>query len=109
MTDDVSSIRKSRSLYGFISRLVSVLMLAVVLNAAVTVGIVAYFRSQIYETNHRQQQQGLLVEDRLCVSLDKLAALKPPSGNPDTNPSRAFEQEQHKILSELGPDIHCPG
>jgi len=45
----------------------------------------------------------------LCTSLDALAALQPPTGNSATNPSRAYEQQQHMILAGLAKDIKCPG
>ena len=56
-----------------------------------------------------QQQQGLLVEQKLCSTLGKLAALRPPPGNPKTNPSRAFEDNLHAALDGLGPDLGCKG
>lgn len=55
-----------------------------------------------------QRRQGVLIEQRLCTSLNRLAALSPPPGSPADNPSRAYEQDQHAILAELGPDVGCP-
>ena len=54
-----------------------------------------------------QQRQGAMIEQRLCTTLDRLAALKPPPGNPASNPSRAFDQEQQAALAQLGPDVGC--
>jgi hypothetical protein len=54
-----------------------------------------------------QQRQGAMVEQKLCTTLGKLAVLKPPPGNPSANPSRAFDQELHSTLAQLGPDIGC--
>jgi hypothetical protein len=54
-----------------------------------------------------QQRQGELLEDKLCTTFGKLASLKPPAGNPATNPSRAFDQNQHALLVQLGPDLGC--
>jgi hypothetical protein len=56
-----------------------------------------------------QQRQGAMIEQRLCTSLDRLAALKPPAGNPATNPSRAFDDDQHAVLAQLGTDVGCRG
>lgn len=54
-----------------------------------------------------QQRQGQVLEQKLCTSLDRLAALAPPGGQPGSNPSRAYEQSQHEILAQLGPDLGC--
>ena len=56
-----------------------------------------------------QQRQGAMIEQRLCTSLARLAALKPPPGNPAKNPSRAFDDEQHAVLAQLGADVGCEG
>jgi len=54
-----------------------------------------------------QRRQARQVEHKLCMSFGKLAALKPPPGNPADNPSRAYLQNQHDILAGVGPDIGC--
>jgi hypothetical protein len=54
-----------------------------------------------------RQQQGTAIEQKLCTTLAKLSALPPPGGTPVSNPSRAFEQQLHATLDELGPDIGC--
>ena len=54
-----------------------------------------------------QQRQGVLIERRLCTTLDRLSELQPPPGNPAANPSRAFDQKLHDTLSQLGPDLGC--
>lgn len=51
---------------------------------------------------------GRVLEHKLCTTFGKLAALKPPPGNPNTNPSRAWEQGEHAILDQVGPDLQCP-
>lgn len=56
-----------------------------------------------------QQRQGAALEQRLCTTLGRLTALKPPPGNPAANPSRAFDQQQHAVLAQLGPDVGCKG
>lgn len=60
---------------------------------------------------HREQAaqhaQGAVFEKRLCITLDRLAALTPPAGSPAENPSRAFEQQLAATLAELGPDVGC--
>jgi hypothetical protein len=60
---------------------------------------------------HREQEaqlQAATAEFRaLCTTFTKLAALKPPQGNPATNPSRAYLQGQHDTLDQLGTDLGC--
>ena len=60
-------------------------------------------------TQAAQRKAGAALEKKLCTTFGKLAALKPPPGNPDTNPSRAYLQGQHAILAEVEADISCPG
>lgn len=60
-----------------------------------------------------QQRAGAEIVGKLCTSLAPLAGLaqlKPPAGNPDTNPSRAFEQQlviKLTPLAQLAPDLGC--
>ena len=54
-----------------------------------------------------QRRQGEAVERSLCTTLGHLAALKPPPGNPVTNPSRAFDDRLHATLDGLAPDLGC--
>lgn len=60
-----------------------------------------------------QRQQGVLLEEKLCSTLEPLttlAKLKPPSGNPNDNPSRAYEQQlSAKLapLAQLSSDLGC--
>ena len=61
----------------------------------------------VNSTQAAARRQGELVERRLCTTLDRLAVLRPPPGNPVTNPSRAFDQHLHATLSQLGPDLGC--
>jgi hypothetical protein len=54
-----------------------------------------------------QEQQARSVDQKLCSTLDKLAALKAPPGSATDNPSRAYEQQLAMTLAELKPDIGC--
>ena len=54
-----------------------------------------------------QQQAGVILGRKLCATFGALAALKPPPGDPKTNPSRAFEQQLHATLDQLGADLGC--
>ena len=55
-----------------------------------------------------QRAQGAAFERRLCTSLGRLAALRPPGGSP-SDLSRAYLLQQHQVLAELGPDVGCRG
>jgi type II secretory pathway pseudopilin PulG len=71
-------------------------------------------QEQQYEAGQRQEQAqqraaGALVIAKLCTTFGELAANKPPAGNPNTNPSRAYDQRNHEILDGVGPDIGCGG
>lgn len=54
-----------------------------------------------------QEKQGQRTLHLLCTTLNQLAANQPPAGNPATNPARRYEQRNHAILAQLGPDIGC--
>lgn len=71
-------------------------------------------QQQAYEAGQRRDQAeqraaGVLVIRKLCTTFGELAANKPPAGNPNTNPSRGYDQRNHKILDGVGPDIGCGG
>lgn len=61
----------------------------------------------IHQNEIEQQRQGLVIEYRLCRTLDALASLTPPAGSPVTNPSRGYEQHEHAVLAQLGADVGC--
>lgn len=54
-----------------------------------------------------QQRAGVILGEKLCTTFGRLAALKPPPGDPATNPSRAYLQAQHDTLAQLGTDLGC--
>jgi hypothetical protein len=49
------------------------------------------------------------LERKLCKTFGELAANQPPAGNPATNPSRRYDQDNHAILAQISPDLDCPG
>jgi hypothetical protein len=55
-----------------------------------------------------QRLQGERVLRLICTTMGRLAALRPPPGSAAANPSRAYEQELHLTLDQLGPDLGCP-
>lgn len=58
-------------------------------------------------TAAQQRRQGQIIEQKICTTLGRLAALTPPPGTTAGDPSRAYEQQQHETLAELGPDLGC--
>lgn len=68
----------------------------------VNVGHAAQVRDQAV-----QRKEGEVIERKLCTSFGSIAALKPPPGNPLTNPSRAYDQNLHSRLDGLGSDLGC--
>lgn len=69
-------------------------------------GVLGYEAAQAAQAS--QRRQGAVLEERLCTSLNRLAALDPPAGPVADNPSRAYLQQLHQVLAELGPDVACP-
>lgn len=44
----------------------------------------------------------------LCMAITQLEQNKPPPGNPVDNPSRAYEQREHAIFTQLRSGFGCP-
>lgn len=64
--------------------------------------------ARIDQNQASQNAQSVKFETNLCTTLNSLKALVPPPGNPKTNPSRAFDVQQHKVLAQLASDLGCP-
>jgi hypothetical protein len=62
---------------------------------------------QIQTSHAAQERSGQVLGEKLCATFGKLAALKPPAGNPVTNPARGYDQELHFTLDQLGADLGC--
>jgi hypothetical protein len=76
------------------------LVIAIALNAAYTTWAIS-------SSQAAQRRQGISVEHKICATLQRLTALKPPAGDPGKNPSRAYEDDLHATLDQLGPDLGC--
>lgn len=100
MTAEVKFTPASVAILGAFTLLCAVLLLAAGIGGSYWVN---------HETQVKQVRQGLVIEARLCHTLNALAGLQPPAGSAATNPSRAYEQAQHQILASLSPDIGCKG
>lgn len=70
----------------------------------------SYFltQTQIHAAQNAQTQNAQMAEMKLCKTLNTLKAIQPPPGDPNTNPSRAFDLKQHDALAQLASDLACP-
>ena len=84
---------------------VALTLVSAILSGAALLGAISYYHAG----QAAQQRQGAAFEAKLCATLGRLAALKPPPGSPAGNPSRAYLQQEHAVLAELGPDVGCGG
>jgi hypothetical protein len=71
------------------------------------VGNLLFTAHEVAASQAAQQRAGQVVERKLCASFGRLARLQPPAGDPQANPSRAYLQQEHEALQELGADIGC--
>ena len=60
----------------------------------------------------RQEQQSQQIRGEhtlhlLCGTFERLAARRPPPGNPLANPSRGYLQWLHQQLAQVAPDLKC--
>ncbi|GEM_PF-6404116 len=94
-------------------RSVAVLVLLALLvtgaNLLWTAHTVRSFQSSQQKQDAAQQRQDEVVKERLCTTLSRLTALKPPAGPAARNPGRAYLQAQHGTLAQFGPDLGCKG
>ena len=63
--------------------------------------------TQIRNQQEAQRKQGQAEGVKICATLNSLAEIKAPTGSAGNNPSRAYEQQLQKRLSELHTDIGC--
>lgn len=84
---------------------VALTLLPFIMSGAALLGFVAYYHA----SQASQRAQGAAFEQKLCATLSRLAALQPPPGPFTGNPSRAYLQQEHAVLAELGPDVGCGG
>jgi hypothetical protein len=54
-----------------------------------------------------QRRQGQMIEHKICQDVTTMAAILPPAGPPAVNPSRAYEQAEHRAWSGLVLAIGC--
>lgn len=73
------------------------------------------FAAQNQSTQHKfadqqaaQQKIAQAEVQALCKDIGTMAAIQPPSGSPQSNPSRAYEQAEHNAWTGLFTSIRCP-
>ena len=64
-------------------------------------------RREQAEQRAAQQKAGLLVETKLCTDLGTMARIPAPSGAAAANPSRAYEQAEHRAWQGLVNGLEC--
>lgn len=74
----------------------------------------AHTNSQLQATNAKlraeqeaSQKAGLLIEQRICLDMGTMAKIPPPAGPPAANPSRAYEQDEHRAWEGLVTGLGC--
>lgn len=80
---------------------------AMLLNGVFSVLIAASVQNQFAAAQQDARAQGSREVAALCTTFGRLGALRPPPGNPNTNPSRAYLQQEHATLDEIGTDLGC--
>lgn len=60
------------------------------------------------KTQQKQEELANRELQRLCHDVGTMAAIPPPAGSAAANPSRAYEQAEHRAWMGLQNDIGCP-
>jgi hypothetical protein len=58
-------------------------------------------------TQAAQRRAGELIEEKICTDVGTMAQLAPPAGDPASNPSRAYEQAEHRAWQGLYAGLDC--
>jgi hypothetical protein len=56
-----------------------------------------------------QRKAGLLIEQAICTDVGTMAQIPAPAGAADANPSRAYEQAEHRAWAGLYAGLRCGG
>jgi hypothetical protein len=54
-----------------------------------------------------QRKAGLLIEAAICTDMGTMAKIPPPAGAASSNPSRAYEQDEHRAWAGLYSGLGC--
>ena len=99
-------------LLGKTVRVPAVLLVLVLIMGAGAL-LASYLQNQSFQAGQRADQarskrQGEVIERKLCSDFSTMARIPPPAGPPATNPSRAFDQAEHRAWSGLVVIAGCP-
>jgi hypothetical protein len=95
--------RFSSSFFGAMAAVCALVIIGVAIGVSFFVT-----QEQITAAKNASAAQSSQFEAHLCRTLDTVKALQPPPGNPNTNPSRAYDQQEHAALAQLAADLGCP-
>jgi hypothetical protein len=98
---------ETRSILGRLDNWKVAMTILIFLLIMVGIGNLMATYNAVDNFKQSQVRQGQVTQQKLCQTFAKLGALKPPSGDPRNNPSRAFDQNLHGTLVELGNDVGC--
>lgn len=69
------------------------------------------YKTRQEQLQQQQRQSGLLLEQKLCTTLDTLRNIQPPpllTGSTPVNSGRMYDRAVHDVLAQLAPDVGCP-
>jgi hypothetical protein len=61
----------------------------------------------VYREQVASRKAGQLLEQALCADVGTMAAIRAPAGSPAANPSRAYEQAEHRAWAGLVVALRC--
>jgi hypothetical protein len=62
---------------------------------------------KLREEQSAAQKAGLLIEKAICTDMGTMARIPPPEGSAAANPSRAYEQDEHRAWEGLFDGLGC--
>lgn len=88
-------------------RIIVAVLIAVMLNAGITVWAIKAAQDKFATSTVQQQTQGKLIVNSICDTLVSLHDDKPPTGASPSNPSRVYLTDLHDRLGDLVNDLKC--
>lgn len=72
-----------------------------------TNGQLVSVNQKLREQQAASQKAGLLIEKAICLDMGTMAAIPPPAGAGPSNPSRTYEQAEHRAWQGLYDGLRC--